>query len=262
LIMLPKQDVSQQREALNPEWHESLYAVELALLLGSPVYYAAGVPAGDGSAVILVPGFLHGDTYLIVMYAWLKRLGYSPYYSGIGFNASCPNLLISEILDPVITEAAKKTGRKVHLVGHSLGGVIARSVATRRSDIASVITLASPVRQTAVRKRIFQNAEVVRQYLIAHHAERVQPQCLTVECSCDFMKSMRQPLPSKVPLTAIYTRNDGLVEWRSCRTGDPAVDVEVPGTHTGMAFNPSVYRVIAQRLASASTERRVRGAIA
>lgn len=249
-------------EALNPEWHESLYAVELALLLSSPVYYGAGVPRGDGSAVILIPGFLHGDAYLIVMYAWLKRLGYRPYYSGIGFNASCPNLLISEIVEPVVTEAARVTGRKVHLIGHSLGGAIARSIATQRSDMASVITLASPVRQTVVRKRIFQNAEVVRKYLIAHRAERVQPQCLTAGCPCAFMKSLRQPFPAKVPLTAVYTRNDGLVEWTSCRTGDATVDVEVSGTHTGMAFNPSVYRVIAERLASVSTSQRARQAIA
>jgi len=248
--------------ALNPEWHESLFAVELALLHASPVYYGAGVPAGDGSAVVLIPGFLHGDTYLIVMYAWLKRLGYRPYYSGIGFNASCPNLLISEILDPVISQAVAKTRSKVHLIGHSLGGVIARSIASHRNDIASVITLASPIQQTAVRKRIFQNAEVIRKYLIAHHAERVRPQCLTSECPCAFMKSLREPLRSRIPWTAVYTRNDGLVEWTSCRTGNPSIDVEVSGTHTGLAFNPSVYRVIADRLANACTQHRTRSAVA
>ncbi len=259
--MSPK-GASRTFETINPEWHESLFAVELALLHASPVYYGAGVPEGDGSAVILLPGFLHGDTYLIVMYAWLKRLAYRPYYSGIGFNASCPNLLISEIVDPVITEAATTTSRKVHLIGHSLGGVIARSIANQRSDIASVITLASPIRQTTVRKRIFQNAEVVRKYLVAHRAERVQPQCLTAECPCAFMKSLREPFPPKIPFTAIYTRNDGLVEWTSCRTGNPNIDVEVSGTHSGLAFNPSVYKVIAERLSAASAQRRTRSAIA
>src|SRR5512146_2440179 len=249
-------------ETLNPEWHESLFAVELALLHASPVYYGAGVPAGDGSAVVLIPGFLHGDTYLIVMYAWLKRLGYRPYYSGIGFNASCPNLLISQIVDRVIADAVAATRRNVHLIGHSLGGVIARSIAVQRTEVASVITLASPVRQTAVRKRIFQDAEVVRKYLIAHHAERVRRQCLTAECPCAFMKSLRQPFPPNVRLTAVYTRNDGIVEWTSCRTGDPKIDVEVSGTHTGLAFNPVVYRVIADRLAAARAERRARRAIA
>ena len=260
--MTHEKEESRAVESLNPEWHESLFGVDLALLHSSPVYYGVGVKAGNGSAVVLIPGVLHGDTYLIVMYAWLKRLGYRPYYSGIGFNASCPNLLISEIVAPVIAEASATTGRKVHLIGHSLGGVIARSIATQRTDIASVITLGSPVRQTVVRKRIFQNAEVVRKYLVENHAQRVRPQCLTGECPCAFMRSLRQTFPPYVPLTAIYTRNDGLVEWTSCRTGDPNVDVEVPGTHSGLAFNSSAYRVIAERLAAVSAGRRVKRAIA
>src|SRR5512146_1323885 len=112
---MSRKNESHTVDTLNPEWHESLFAVELALLHGSPVYYGVGVPSGDGSPVVLIPGFLQGDTYLIVMYAWLKRLGYRPFYSGIGFNASCPNLLIADIVEPVITEAAATTSQKVHL---------------------------------------------------------------------------------------------------------------------------------------------------
>jgi hypothetical protein len=51
--------------------------------------------------------------------------------------------------------------------------------------------------------------------------------------------------------TAIYTRDDGILDWRYCRTKNPDVDIEVPGTHIGMAFNPSAYAVVAQRLAKA-----------
>lgn len=236
-------------QKMNSEWHESLFGVEIALLLASPVYYGAGLPRGDGSAVVLIPGFMHGDNYLLLMYAWLKRLGYRPYFSRIGLNASCPNLLISECLAPVIKEAADESGGGVHLIGHSLGGVIARAAAMQFRKVRSVITLGSPVRQAKIRKSIFQTAEIVRRYLIAHEAERVQPECLTLECPCAFMTSLKRPFPSKVALTSIYTRNDGLVEWRSCRTGNPDADVEVSGTHTGLAFNPAVYKVIAERLA-------------
>ncbi len=246
----------QSVERINPEWHESLFGVEIALLLAAPVYYGSGVPRGNGSAVVLIPGFMHGDSYLLLMYSWLDRLGYRPYFSRIGLNATCPNLLISEILAPVIRQAAAQTGGRVHLVGHSLGGVIARSIAAQSRKVASVITLGSPFRPAGVQKSIFREAELVRRYLIAHEAERVRPQCLTLECACPFMRSLRLQFPSRVPLTAVYTKNDGLVEWKCCRTGDPNIDVEVSGTHTGLAFNPAVYNIIGQRLAAVPARRR------
>ena len=54
-----------------------------------------------------------------------------------------------------------------------------------------------------------------------------------------------------VKMTAVYTRTDGVVDWHYCISGDPTVDVEAPGTHVGLAFNPSVYAVMARRLAEA-----------
>jgi hypothetical protein len=51
--------------------------------------------------------------------------------------------------------------------------------------------------------------------------------------------------------TAIYTRNDGVADWRYCMTGDYKSDFEVPGTHIGLAFNASVYTIVAKRLAMA-----------
>lgn len=58
-------------------------------------------------------------------------------------------------------------------------------------------------------------------------------------------------MPGSVQQTAIYTKDDGIVDWTYCRTGDKGVDFEVPGTHIGMAFNSSVFTIIAQRLAKA-----------
>jgi hypothetical protein len=60
-------------------------------------------------------------------------------------------------------------------------------------------------------------------------------------------------LPASVAETAIYTRSDGVVDWRYCITEDPSVDFEVPGTHIGLAFNPAVYDIIAARLAAVRT---------
>ena len=68
------------------------------------------------------------------------------YFSGIGIDAECPNLPVQRHLNETIARALSETGRKIDLIGHSLGGVIARSVAQRRPrDIAFVITLAAPI---------------------------------------------------------------------------------------------------------------------
>jgi hypothetical protein len=58
-------------------------------------------------------------------------------------------------------------------------------------------------------------------------------------------------MPASVQETAIYTRDDGIVDWRTCITKKPEVDFEVAGTHVGMTFNPSAYIIIAERLARA-----------
>src|SRR5208283_3514429 len=106
-------------------WKEALFAADILLLHSSPVYYGLGIPRGDGSAIVLVPGFLGTDAYLTQLHSWLGRIGYRPYFSGIGLNAECPNLLIQQRLNDNMARALDDTGRKIHLIGHSLGGVIA-----------------------------------------------------------------------------------------------------------------------------------------
>ena len=93
------------------------------MLHATPIYYGLGVPRGDGSGVVLIPGFLGTDLYLMELNAWLRRIGYRPYFSGIGVNAECPNLLIQQCLNQTIGKALAETGRKIHLIGHSLGGI-------------------------------------------------------------------------------------------------------------------------------------------
>jgi len=233
-------------------WTEALIGAEILLLHASPVYYGLGVSRGDGSGVVIIPGFLGTDSYLAEMHAWLARIGYRPYFSGIGLNAECPNLLIQRRLDDTIDTALKETGRKLHLIGHSLGGVIARSVAGQRSkDIASVITLAAPIRGTVANRSVLHAAEAVRLRILQEHGAGVLPDCYTGRCTCSFVDSLRREIPAGMVETALYTRSDGIVDWHYCITGNSKVDVEVPGTHIGMAFNPAVYAVIAERLADA-----------
>ncbi|HXZ12123.1 MAG TPA: alpha/beta fold hydrolase [Candidatus Sulfotelmatobacter sp.] len=238
------------QEASVPILGEVLCAVELALLHASPVYYGLGTAHGDGSGVVLVPGFLFPDHQLFFLHRWLRRIGYQPFFSGIRLNAECPNLLIQRRLNQTIERALTKTRRRIHLIGHSLGGIIARSIAAQRPrDIASVITLGAPFRGTVAHSAILLAAEAVRLRILKKHGPAVLPDCYTGHCTCDFVDSLQCSMPPSVVETAVYTPDDGVVDWRYCRTGNSGTDFRVSGTHMGLAFNPSVYTIVADRLA-------------
>jgi pimeloyl-ACP methyl ester carboxylesterase len=231
-------------------WTETLCAAEVLLLHAAPVYYGLGVPRGNGSGVVIIPGFLGTDLYLMELHSWLARIGYRPYFSGIGINADCPNLLIERHLNGTMEKALAETGSKVHLIGHSLGGVIGHSVAGQRpKDVASLITMASPIGGTVTSRAVLHVADAVRLRILQEHGDGVLPHCYTGRCTCDFVDSLRRKVPNSMLQTAIYTRHDGIVDWRYCRTTNPQNDFEVLGTHIGMAFNPAAYSIVAERLA-------------
>lgn len=233
-----------------PIWQEMLIGIEMVYLRLSPVYWGFGIPPGDGSAVVVLPGFLLTDLYLTEFRSWINRIGYKAYSSGIGLNAECPNLLIQYKLNATIQKAYKETGRKIHLVGHSLGGVIARAAASQMPDrVASVTTMGSPFRGVSVHHSILRAAQLVRGQILERHGNGVLPACYTASCTCNFLESLVVKLPKSVAETAIYTKSDGIVDWRVCRTGNPEVDFEVSATHVGLAFNPIVFDVVAHRLA-------------
>src|ERR1700757_4445275 len=226
-------------EADLPILGEVLCAAELVLLHAAPQYYGLGVPHGDDSAVVLIPAFLCPDAYLAPLHQWLARVGYDPFFSGIGFNTDCPNLLIRRQLNDTIEKALTKSRRKVHLIGHSLGGTIARAIAAQRpADIASVITLGAPFRGTVAHRSILSAAEMVRQRILSKHGRDVLPHCYTGHCTCDFLDSLRHSMPASVAETAIYSEGDGVVDWRYCKTDRSDADFRVSGTHIGLVFNP------------------------
>jgi pimeloyl-ACP methyl ester carboxylesterase len=227
-------------------------AAEYLGLHAALVYYGSGVPRGDASGVLLIPGFLSTDVYMLELYAWLRRIGYRPYFSGIGLNAECPDLLVKHRLNQTIDRALDETGRRIHIIGHSLGGVIARSIACQRTaDVASVITLGAPFRDGGVlHSRVLQAAEIVRRRILLEHGPRVLDECYTGRCSCDFVTCARGGVPAATAQTAVYTRDDRVIDWRYCKTGDPKVDVEVTGTHAGLVFNALVFEIIGSRLAA------------
>jgi pimeloyl-ACP methyl ester carboxylesterase len=230
-----------------PIWRELFAGLDWMALRAAPVFYGLGVPRGNRSAVVLVPGFLGTDHYLYEMYYWLRRVGYRPYLSGIGWNAECLDVLV-ERLSQTIAKAEAETGGPVHLIGHSLGGVLSRSAATRQpARVASVIALGSPFRGIRSHPLVLRTADRVRERIVSQLES--QPHCYTGHCGCDAVCHLQSPFPASVRETAIYTKTDGIVDWRVCVTDDPADNFEVTGTHVGLAFNASVYRLIAERLA-------------
>ena len=239
-----------EQPASVPIWLEALAPLDWLSLRTSPVFHGSGLPRGAGAPVVVVPGFLGSDWYLLEMYHWLRRIGYRPYLSRIGRNAECLDLLV-ERLFVTIDAARAETGRAVHLIGHSLGGMLSRSAACRRPGaVASVITLGSPFRGIRSHPLVMQAARLVRA-----RAQRQgrRPDCFTTSCGCDTVEALHTVLPSSVPQIAVYTKTDGIVDWRVCINDDPASDFEVAGTHVGLAFNPAVYRLIARRLAEVET---------
>jgi len=235
-----------------PLWREVFFGLEWVSLRISPVFYGFGVPRGDGAPVIVVPGFLGSDSYLSEMYNWLKRINYRPYYSGIGRNAECPELL-AERLAATIDQAWSDTHRKVKLIGHSLGGTIARVAASRRpTKVNRVITLASPIHDVRVHGFVLAAAGVVRQSVMERHRKKegVEAQCYTGRCTCEFAREARAELPASIKRTAIYSKSDGVIDWRVCLDEDESRNIEVEGTHVGLAFNAEVYRQIARLLAN------------
>jgi pimeloyl-ACP methyl ester carboxylesterase len=182
-----------------PLWREVLFGVDWLSLRLSPVYYGFGVPHGNGEPVIVIPGFLGSDDYLVEMYYWLRRIGYKPYYSRIGRNAECPNVLTDRLF-ATMDQAQEETGQKLRLIGHSLGGLLARSAATQRPEqVAQVICLAAPFRDIRVHPMILAAAGFVRGQIAGRrNSSRIKRECYTGGCSCEFASSLRNDPPKSV----------------------------------------------------------------
>ena len=238
-----------QKSALRPIWRESFVALDLIALHTAPVFYGLGIPHGDGSAVITVPGFMATDLYLQELRCWLRRIGYHSYVSDIGRNADCIDVLVDRLME-TIQKAYDETHRTVHLIGHSLGGVLALSAATLRPDIiASVITLGAPFRGIRSHPMVLEMSKIVRDRIRTARRDQSKPACFTGYCDCNAVAALTIPCPHPIRHTAVYTKTDGIVDWRVCINDDPATNVEVQSTHIGLAFNPWVYELIASRLA-------------
>lgn len=233
-----------------PLWRESGAAREAAALLQSSVWRGAGVAPGNGRPVLLIPGFLAGDGSLATLTRWLRAAGYHTRRAGIRANVACSEDACAR-LEARLEGFAQATGQRVAIVGQSRGGVFARALAVRRPELVSgIVTLGSPtVSQLRVHPLVLAHVGMVAALGSGHLPGLFTWRCLRGACCADFRAQIGGEFPPEVGYVALYSRSDGIVDWRACL--DPAAEqVEVRASHVGMGLNASVYAEIGHALAA------------
>ncbi len=231
-----------------PIWREGLWGLEAARLVRDPIFGGQGVADAGGQPVLLVPGFLAGDSSLGLMTGWLRRTGHHTSRAGIRANVDCSQVSVERLLER-LERFAERRGARVALVGQSRGGSLARVLAVRRPDLVSgIVTLGSPVLEPlAIHPLVRLQVEAVSRLGALGAPGLFRTACLDGECCGPFRTDSEAPFPAGVGFVSVYSRRDGVVDWRSCL--DAAAElVEVESSHVGMAANAAVYRVVAAAL--------------
>lgn len=195
----------------------------------SPLSY----PQGDGHPVLVIPGFTGDDGYNQPLIQFLGSIGYHARGWNLGRNIG-HGLLNPEVLLGRLEQLHRRTSRRVSLVGHSLGGIYAREIAKLRPDqVRQVITLASPIGKGRSQASHF--TSLYR--MVSPHRGKDDDACWAD--------------PPPVPTTAVYTRSDGVMNWRVTlqRGGHERTEnVEVCTSHTGITLSEAVWFLLADRL--------------
>lgn len=191
-------------------------------------------PAGDGHPVLVLPGLSASDMSTRPLRAFLKDRGYGAHGWKLGNNLG-PRPGVEARMQERLAELHARYGRKVSVIGWSLGGIFAREMARRApAHVRSVITLGSPFAGAPRASNAWRLYESVSE-------QKVE----------DWPQRERMKTPPPVPATAIFSRSDGIVAWQGCleRESPTTENIEVEGSHCGLGHNPLVLYAIADRLA-------------
>lgn len=247
------------REASHPERPPVGYMslrqqlLELRFPLEGAAYLAMGPflrllhIAGDRHAVLVLPGGMGADGSTFFLRWGLRNLGYSVHGWGLGRNLGADERKLAGMRARV-DELYELHGKKISIVGWSLGGIYARMLARDLPDkVRQVITMGSPFRMVESDQfahRPFGRARWEK--FVATHA-----------AALDLLRVHEHDRPPlTVPTTAIYSRRDGFAPWQLSidETGPNAPNpraqnVEIRGTHIGLSSNPIALAVVLDRLA-------------
>ncbi len=187
---------------------EARAAPELAAFVAFAAPLLANAPRGDGHPVLVLPGLGGGDGSTAPLRWFLRRLGYHTHGWGLGTNTG-PARYVSSALDELVNTVSEEHGRRVSLVGWSLGGLFASALSQRAPHLVrSVITLGSPLRVGTSTPHGLPTTSVYSR------SDAIVP----------WRVSVLDPGPKRE-------------------------NIEVRGSHIGLGHNPPVLVVVADRLA-------------
>lgn len=210
--------------------------------------YASRAPYRTMDPVVLVPGFLAGDQSLALLARSLRAEGFRTYRSHLHVNVGC-TMAAAGMLERRLEQVAQRRGARVRVVGHSLGGMIARGVAARRPDLVSgVVTLGSPVLAPGAHHgSLAAGVDLLVRMSRAGVPGLMAEDCVAGECARQSFEQARTELADDVGFTAVYSQRDGFVDWRACL--DPEAEIrEVRSSHFGMAFDPDCVDLVVEAL--------------
>jgi alpha/beta hydrolase fold len=204
-----------------------------------------GLPPGDGSGVLLIPGLWGEDFSLFVLQRELRALGYDARAWGLGLNNRCGEETIAELLEVARRRRARHR-KPLKVIGHSRGGFMARELARRAPELVDlVITLGTPIASTSLTD---QNVALQAMIGLSRALFARQPGCMSEQCECAYIRGVGRPIDCKVTAYSLWSRDDAVVRPEHCVLPDEP-NVEVAGSHIGMVANREVLRAIAQILA-------------
>jgi len=191
-------------------------------------------PRGDGHPVLVLPGLAASDTSTRPLRRFLTDQGWDAHGWELGPNHG-PRPGAEEKMQNRLASLFRETGRKVSLIGWSLGGVFAREMARREPNhVRSVITLGSPFAGAPRASNAWK--------LYERASERKAE---------DWPGREQMKTPPPVPTTAIFSRSDGICAWQTClnEEGPLVENIEVYGSHCGLGHHPAAVYAVADRLA-------------